>query len=269
MPLQDTAAWRIGEAARRSGVSAANIRFYEKEKLLPPGARADNRYRLYSAADVHRLRFIRLCRAMDMSLGEVRTLVALNAQPPTDTHAACHTLDEHLAHVRARRKELQALEQDLRALRSRCDGTDDAHCHVLDALHAQLLAVGGHTGDLEFVEPTRSPMQHPTQGRQERRRSGMYRRNAWGAWSFKRPRRPNAAACKAICPKSKTLVHQCTQPLLHDTSLPPPAHRPCSAHPDVGPELAGDEARAARDQSALFSGADHGSRRADAGGVFR
>jgi len=137
MPLQDTAAWRIGEAARRSGVSAANIRFYEKEKLLPPGARADNRYRLYSAADVHRLRFIRLCRAMDMSLGEVRTLVALNAQPPTDTHAACHTLDEHLAHVRARRKELQALEQDLRALRSRCDGTDDAHCHVLDALHAQ------------------------------------------------------------------------------------------------------------------------------------
>ena len=54
MPLQDTAAWRIGEAARRSGVSAANIRFYEKEQLLPAGARADNRYRLYSAADLHR-----------------------------------------------------------------------------------------------------------------------------------------------------------------------------------------------------------------------
>ena len=32
--------------------------------------------------------------------------------------------------------ELQALEQDLRALRGRCDGTD-VHCHTLDALHAQ------------------------------------------------------------------------------------------------------------------------------------
>lgn len=143
MSPETPALWRIGEAARRSGVSAANIRFYEKEALLGPGARADNRYRLYSSADVHRLRFIRLCRAMDMSLDEVRSLVALDAQPPADPHAACHTLDQHLAHVRARRKELQALEQDLRQLRSRCDGTDDAHCHVLDALHAQADAQPG------------------------------------------------------------------------------------------------------------------------------
>ena len=132
----DTARWRIGEAARRSGVSAANMRYYEKEGLLRPGGRAENRYRLYSEADVHQLRFIRLCRAMDMSLGEVRTLLALGQQLPADVHVACHTLDEHLAHVRTRLQELQALEQDLRALRSRCDGAD-AHCHILDALHAQ------------------------------------------------------------------------------------------------------------------------------------
>ena len=132
----DPARWRIGEASRRSGVSSANMRYYEKEGLLSPGAREDNSYRLYSEADVHRLRFIRLCRAMDMSLDEVRTLLALDARPPLDVHTACHTLDEHLDHVRTRLQELQALEQDLRALRGRCDGTD-AHCHVLDALHAQ------------------------------------------------------------------------------------------------------------------------------------
>ena len=38
--------------------------------------------------------------------------------------------------MRTRLQELQALEQDLHALRSRCDGAD-AHCHILDALHAQ------------------------------------------------------------------------------------------------------------------------------------
>ena len=37
---------RIGDAARRSGVTAANIRYYEKEGLLPAGVRADNSYRL-------------------------------------------------------------------------------------------------------------------------------------------------------------------------------------------------------------------------------
>ena len=137
----DIASWRIGEAARRSGVSAANMRYYEKEGLLSPGGRADNSYRLYSEADVHRLRFIRLCRAMDMSLAEVRTLLALEQQPPADAHVACHTIDEHLAHVRTRLQELQALELDLHALRGRCDGAD-THCHILDALHAQADAQG-------------------------------------------------------------------------------------------------------------------------------
>ena len=96
---QSLALHRIGEAARQSGVSAANIRYYEKEGLLPPGARSDNSYRLYSADEVHRLRFIRLCRAMDMSLDEVRTLLALDwarkgtAMPPatrwTNTCSMC------------------------------------------------------------------------------------------------------------------------------------------------------------------------------------
>ena len=132
----DTPALRIGEAARRSGVGAANIRYYEKEMLLKPGSRSANSYRLYSDEDVHRLRFIRLCRAMDMSLDEVRSLLALDGAVPLDAHAACHTLDQHLEHVRTRLQELQALERDLRALRSRCDG-QEAHCHVIDALHAQ------------------------------------------------------------------------------------------------------------------------------------
>lgn len=128
--------FRIGEAALQSGVSAANIRYYEKEGLLPPGVRGDNSYRLYSGADVHQLRFIRLCRAMDMSLHEVRTLLALDWSRKEDCDAARDTLDDHLQHVRARLAELQTLEADLLALRNHCDGTD-AHCHIIEALHAR------------------------------------------------------------------------------------------------------------------------------------
>ena len=50
--------------------------------------------------------------------------------------AARDALDDHLQHVRARLAELQALESDLLALRNRCDGSD-AHCHIIEALHAR------------------------------------------------------------------------------------------------------------------------------------
>ncbi len=128
------APYRIGQAARLSGVSAANIRFYEKEKILGPNGRGENDYRFYSNGDVHQLRFIRLCRAMDMSLDEVRTLLGLDLNNKTDCATAREALDGHLGHVRARLAELKALEKDLQALRSRCDGRD-AHCHIIEALH--------------------------------------------------------------------------------------------------------------------------------------
>lgn len=126
--------YQIGEAARASGVSAANIRYYEKEGLLAPQGRADNSYRQYSGGDIHQLRFIRLCRAMDMSLDEVRTLLGLDLRRKADCATAREALDGHLGHVRERLKQLKALEKDLASLRDRCDG-HGAHCKIIEALH--------------------------------------------------------------------------------------------------------------------------------------
>ena len=128
-------ALRIGEAAKSTGVSAANIRYYEREGLLMPALRQDNDYRLYSEADLHRLRFIRMCRSMDMSLDEVRTLLALNGQNPADCHAATNAIEAHLQHVRQRLKELRALEHELKALKALCDG-QQVSCNLIAALHA-------------------------------------------------------------------------------------------------------------------------------------
>ena len=124
----------ISQAAALSGVTSANIRFYEKEKLLSPQGRGDNSYRMYSNSDIHRLRFIRACRALDMSLDEVRTLLRLDLNSKADCATARFALDEHLSHVRERLDELKALEKDLKALRGRCDGMDMT-CHIIEALH--------------------------------------------------------------------------------------------------------------------------------------
>ena len=128
--------YRIGEVARLSGITAANIRYYEREGLVRPSGREDNDYRLYTDDDLHRLRFIRMCRALDMSLDEVRTLLELDWNSKADCAAALATVDGHLHHVRERLHELQVLEQELQSLRGRCDGSD-ARCHLIEALHAQ------------------------------------------------------------------------------------------------------------------------------------
>lgn len=124
----------IGKAAALSGVSTANIRFYEKEGLLAPGVRTANSYRSYSSGDIHQLRFIRLCRAMDMSLDEVRTLLNLDLAEKADCAAANAALEAHIAHVAERVAELQALQEDLMELRARCDGTGP-QCRIMQALH--------------------------------------------------------------------------------------------------------------------------------------
>lgn len=128
--------YRIGQAAERSGVTAANIRYYEREGLVQASGRGENDYRFYTDADVHRLRFIRMCRAMDMSLDEVRTLLALDGRNPDDCRAASQTVQAHLGHVRERLKELQALEKALRHLKNQCDGSHPT-CNLIVSLHAQ------------------------------------------------------------------------------------------------------------------------------------
>ena len=68
----------IGELGRRTDTKVETIRYYEKEALLPEPTRSASNYRLYGARHVERLQFIRRCRALDMTLDEVRALLQLD-----------------------------------------------------------------------------------------------------------------------------------------------------------------------------------------------
>lgn len=63
----------IKEIEERSGLTRANIRFYENEGLLEP-KRNENGYRDYSEADLDELLRIKLLRSLDFSLDEIRNL---------------------------------------------------------------------------------------------------------------------------------------------------------------------------------------------------
>ena len=128
---------RIKELAEATGVDVDTIRYYEKQSLLPEPARQDNGYRDYASAHLERLAFIRHCRALDMSLADVRQLLAALDAPGPECGDVNALIDQHLARVRARLASLRALEKQLRSLRSSCNGQPgDAGCGILHELVA-------------------------------------------------------------------------------------------------------------------------------------
>ena len=111
---------RIGELAQASGTPIETIRFYEREGLLPAAPRTEGNYRIYTPEHAERLGFIRQCRNLDMTLDEIRALIALRESPAQDCGEVNALLDEHIGHVAQRIRELRALEKELKSLRARC-----------------------------------------------------------------------------------------------------------------------------------------------------
>ncbi len=126
---------KIGELARRTDCRVVTIRYYEREGLLPAPARSEANYRLYGERHVERLVFIRHCRALDMTLDEIRSLLDCHDHPDRPCQEVDALIEDHLGHVAARIAQLQALERSLEALRARCQGQRSAaECGILDAL---------------------------------------------------------------------------------------------------------------------------------------
>lgn len=65
----------IGEVAKRAGLTASTLRYYEREGLLPPPARSSKR-RIYAPQVMGRIRIIQLARSAGFSISETRTFVS-------------------------------------------------------------------------------------------------------------------------------------------------------------------------------------------------
>jgi DNA-binding transcriptional MerR regulator len=65
-------ALRVGQLAKRTGISVRTLHYYDEIGLLSPSLRTASSYRLYTARDVARLQQIRSLQQLGLSLAEVR-----------------------------------------------------------------------------------------------------------------------------------------------------------------------------------------------------
>lgn len=93
----------IKQASEQSGVSAPNIRFYEKEGLLTPARRQGNDYRDYTTGDIRALKLIRMLRMLDVPLPAIKAVLR-GEQPLQQALQAQQTvLEQQAAHLAAAR----------------------------------------------------------------------------------------------------------------------------------------------------------------------
>lgn len=99
----------IAEVARRSGVPASTLRFYEEKGLIASVGRSGLR-RLFAPAVIERLALIALGRAAGFSLDEIAHMFAPDGRPQIDRRLLANKAEE----LDVRIRKLTAMRDGLR-----------------------------------------------------------------------------------------------------------------------------------------------------------
>ncbi|UFU07538.1 MerR family transcriptional regulator [Ruania halotolerans] len=104
---QGTQQMQIGAVAEATGLSLRTIRYYEEVGLLTPTARSAGGFRLYTEADVERLRVVTGMKPLDFTLEEMRELLDVRETlGRTDLSAQDRTVAlDRLAHYESATEE--------------------------------------------------------------------------------------------------------------------------------------------------------------------
>src|SRR5688572_9486042 len=132
---------RIGEIARRSGIPAHTIRFYEDYRLVTRAERSDSGYRVYTDRTIDELAFIQRAKRLGFSLDEIREILSLGrgGKMPcrrVSTLCAAHIkdIDQQMAELRTFRRSLQEAERQANA---GCGFTPEGFCRAIMGLSAR------------------------------------------------------------------------------------------------------------------------------------
>ncbi|KVV45090.1 MerR family transcriptional regulator [Burkholderia territorii] len=107
---------KVGELAKRSGLTVRTLHHYHAIGLLTPSARADNGYRLYDRDDVARLHQIQALRRFGLSLAEIGDYLNQPGTPLVELVAKqIASLDHQLAQAAQLRERLVHLHAQLAA----------------------------------------------------------------------------------------------------------------------------------------------------------
>lgn len=124
-----------GRLARKAGVGAETLRYYERLGLIRPERRTKSNYRLYGPDAERRLTFIRRAQSLGFSLDGIRELLSLHDRADVGAYEVKAIAERRIREIETRIEDLRSMRQGLETLSSQCDGTGPAEeCPILAAL---------------------------------------------------------------------------------------------------------------------------------------
>ncbi len=123
----------IGDVARRSGLPAKTIRYYEEIGLISP-LRGANGYRSFRDSDLHKLAFLGRARSLGFSIEDCRGLLKLYEDDSRASADVKRIAQEHLHRIEAKIEELQTMHGTLSHLVAACAGDARPDCPILSDL---------------------------------------------------------------------------------------------------------------------------------------
>jgi MerR family copper efflux transcriptional regulator len=109
---------RIGELARRTGLTVHTLRFYERKGLLALAPRGPSNYREFPSRSVERLKFIQEAQRLGFTLAEIRELLGVSAM---NCDALRTRAERKLLEIEGQIRRLQAVKGTLRKLLHSCN----------------------------------------------------------------------------------------------------------------------------------------------------
>jgi|GEM_PF-124290 len=128
--------YTIGQLAKAADIPTSTLRYYERIGILRPTNRSAGNYRLYDAQDLERVRFIRAAQATGFTLDDVTALLNLRVAANARCEDIQVVMEERLAAVKTRMKDLRHVERVLKSFLEKCrESSRRGHCAVIEELN--------------------------------------------------------------------------------------------------------------------------------------
>ncbi len=108
---------KIGDIAKRAGVSKSIIRYYEDKGVLPPAERSSSGYRDYGAAELARIRFVTGARRLGCTFRQIRAMIDIQERHCLGEDHVMELVTTKITEVEDEMERLRHIQRELQRLR--------------------------------------------------------------------------------------------------------------------------------------------------------